>query len=106
RRGIHCVDANNDVETGIQLMTSMVRDGKCQIMSSCANLIREIEGYSWDPKVAERGEDKPIKKDDHILDAFRYTLASHKVSTYQPFKNPPKDPGFGGNRYQPTRRTI
>jgi len=106
RLGIHCVDANNDVENGIQIMTSMVRDGKCQVMNTCTNLIREIEGYSWDPKAAERGEDKPIKKDDHITDCLRYCLASHKVSTYQPYKTPPPDQGFGGNRYTPTRRHI
>lgn len=105
RRGIHCVDADNDVENGIQIMTSMVRDGTCQVMNTCTNLIREIEGYSWDPKSAERGEDKPIKKDDHITDCLRYCLASHKVSTYQPYKNPPPET-FGGNRYTPTRRTI
>ena len=105
RRGIHCVDANNDVETGIQIMTSMIRDGTCLVLDKCKNLIREIEGYSWDPKSAERGDDKPIKKDDHITDCVRYCLASHKVATYNPYKNPPET-GFGGNRYTPTRRPI
>jgi len=106
RRGIHCVDAENDVEAGIQIITSMIREGQCQVMYNCTNLIREIEGYSWDPKAAERGDDKPIKKDDHIIDALRYCLASHKVATYQPYKEPPGGGGFGGNRYQPTRRSI
>ena len=105
RRGIHCVDAENDVETGIQMMTSMIRDGTCLVVDKCKNLIREIEGYSWDTKAAERGEDKPIKKDDHIIDALRYALASHKVSTYQPFKDPGTQ-GFGGKRYTPTRRSY
>lgn len=105
RRGIHCIDADNDVETGIQNMTTMVHKGTCQIMDTCPNLIREIEGYSWDSKVAERGEDKPIKKDDHILDALRYVLNTHKVSTYKPFKDD-KPPNFGGPDYRPTRRTF
>lgn len=106
RRGIHCVDANNDVENGIQIMTQMVRDGTCLVLDRCKNLIREIEGYSWDPKSAERGEDKPIKKDDHITDCLRYCLASHKVSTYKPYKDDQNNQGFSGNRYTPTRRTI
>ena len=106
RKGIHCVDANNDVESGIQIMTSMVRDGTCLVLDRCKNLIREIEGYSWDTKAAERGEDKPIKKDDHIIDALRYTLGSHKVSTYKPYKGDEGQQGFGGNRYRPTRRHI
>ena len=29
-------------------------------------------GYSWDPKAQARGEDKPIKRDDHAVDAERY----------------------------------
>ncbi len=106
RRGIHCIDADNDVENGIQNMTTMVHKGTCQIMDTCTNLIREIEGYSWDPKVAERGEDKPIKKDDHILDALRYVLNTHKVATYKPYKDDKRNDGFGGGQYQPTRRAF
>lgn len=86
RRHIHCVDAENDVETGIQTMTTMIFRGTCLVLDRCKNLLREIEGYSWDPKAAERGDDKPIKKDDHILDALRYCLTSHKVAEYQPYK--------------------
>lgn len=104
RKGIHCVDANNDVDTGIQAMTSLVRDGKCLVLDRCKNLIREIEGYSWDTKAAERGEDRPIKKDDHITDALRYCLASHKVSqTYSPQggHNPSQ---WNRDKYNVTRR--
>lgn len=106
RKGIHTVDANNDVENGIAIMTTMVRDGKCLVMDKCKNLIREIEGYCWDTKAAERGEDRPIKQADHLLDCLRYCLATHKVATYQPYKNPPQDPGFGPAKYTPTRRFI
>ena len=106
RRNVHCVDATNDVLPGIQRMASYVHDGICQIKSNCTNLIREIEGYSWDPKAAERGEDKPIKKDDHILDSLRYCLFTHKVPRYNPYKEPPGQQGFGGNQYTPTRRRI
>ena len=67
-------------------MTSLVRDGTVLVLDKCKNLIREIEGYSWDPKAAEKGEDKPIKKDDHLIDALRYVLTSHKVPTYEPYK--------------------
>lgn len=98
RRGMHCTDADNDVETGIQRMTSMVRDGKCQILSKCTNLIREIEGYSWDPKAAEHGEDRPIKKDDHLLDALRYVLNTHKPATYSPYSHSPNN--YLKNRFQ------
>lgn len=104
RRGIHCVDANNDVENGIQRMVSDIRDGKCLVMFNCPNLIREIEGYSWDPKAAEQGEDKPIKKDDHCVDALRYVLATHKVSTYNPYDDQRRNQEWQRDKYGPTRR--
>lgn len=106
RRGIHTTDANNDVVEGIQVMTSMVRDGKCLVMDRCKNLIREIEGYSWDPKSAERGEDKPIKKDDHCIDALRYALATHKVPTYQPYKQNHNPDQYRNTRFQITRKYV
>ena len=33
-----------------------------------------MQGYSWDEKAAEKGEDKVVKKDDHLIDAGRYAL--------------------------------
>ena len=106
RRGIHTIDADNDVDIGIQKMTSEVRDGKCLVLDRCKNLIREIEGYSWDPKAAERGEDKPIKKDDHCIDALRYALASHKVPTYNPYKGGHDPDKYRGGRFDPPRRLF
>ena len=102
RLGVHTVDADNDVLKGIQRMTSDIRDGKCLVMGNCKILIREIEGYSWDIKAAERGEDKPVKKDDHLLDALRYCLNSHKVVEYQPYKHDPRE--YRENRFNPRGR--
>lgn len=83
RLGIHTVDANNEVLDGIQIMTSAVSEGTFTIDKRCKNLIREIQGYCWDTKKAEKmGEDAPIKINDHAVDAIRYVLATHKVSTY------------------------
>lgn len=101
RKGIHCVDANNDVETGIQIMTSMVREGTCLVLDKCKNLIREIEGYSWDTKAAERGEDRPIKKGDHLIDSLRYSLCTHKVAVYNPYSHSPAE--FQRNKYNVSR---
>lgn len=76
---IHCTDANNDVLGGIQIVANELRDGNFYVCQNCPNLIREIEGYVWDTKAAERGWDEPKKVNDHAIDATRYALASHKV---------------------------
>ncbi len=85
KRGMHVVDANNDVLNGIQVMTSEMRKGNLYVLEDCPNTIREIESYVWDSKAAIRGDDEPLKKDDHSTDALRYILNTHKVSTYQPY---------------------
>jgi len=37
----------------------------------------EYTNYVWDSKASEKGDDKPIKKNDHACDAQRYALFSH-----------------------------
>ena len=83
RRGIHCIDANNDVAYGIQQVSSEMHKGSLVICSECTNLIQEMEAYVWDSKKAEKGEDEPLKASgvfDHACDALRYAIASHRVS--------------------------
>lgn len=82
RRGVHPVDANNDVDNGIQMMTSEMKRGNLFVMDCCTNLIKEIESYVWDNKAAERGWDEPIKAHDHAVDALRYVMATHKVTNF------------------------
>jgi PBSX family phage terminase large subunit len=66
------VEADNDVVPGIANVSNMLSDLKLFIHRSCQNLIREFGSYVWDTKAQERGEDKPIKKFDHAMDALRY----------------------------------
>lgn len=82
RRGIHVIHANNSVDDGIQMMTSEMKKGNLYICSECTNTIREIEGYVWDSKAAEKGYDEPMKKDDHTIDALRYAVATHKPVSF------------------------
>jgi len=82
RRGMQVVDADNDVINGISVMTSAMRDNILYVSQDCPNLIREIETYVWDSKAAEKGYDKPIKKDDHLLDALRYAIHTHKPTFF------------------------
>lgn len=98
--GITTKDTNNDVVPGITLMTSMVNEGQVSIHESCVNLIREIEGYCWDPKISAKGKDEPIKQNDHAIDALRYALMGHMGGENGPrtqfgIVNDPNDPNFG-----------
>lgn len=79
RADIHCTDAENEVCDGIQIVSDEIKKGNLSICQGCNNLIREMEGYIWDAKSAERGWDEPKKVNDHAIDALRYAIASHKV---------------------------
>lgn len=70
------LDANNDVLLGIKICSKFISGKNLVIHKSCTTLREHIQSYAWDPKAADRGEDKPIKKNDHILDALRYACAS------------------------------
>lgn len=69
-------NADNDVLAGIRTVSSLLATGQLLIHSSCTNLLREIPGYVWDKKASEKGEDKPVKLNDHHVDALRYAVAS------------------------------
>ena len=58
----------------IRTVSSLLTTEDLYIHESAVGLIDEIPGYSWDDEAAERGEDKPIKENDHSCDALRYGL--------------------------------
>ncbi len=76
RLDLPVVDANNDVLLGIQHTAKFISQKNLVIHESCKTLLDHIQSYSWDPKAADRGEDKPLKKNDHICDGLRYACAS------------------------------
>lgn len=66
--------ANNSVDEGIQAVANMFGDFILWVCEDCKHLIEELGIYSWDPKAQERGEDKPLKENDHCCDALRYAI--------------------------------
>lgn len=72
--GIAAHLADNSVLDGIRTVSSLLAQHKLLIHRSCAELIKELPGYSWDPKASLLGEDKPLKINDHGCDGLRYVL--------------------------------
>jgi PBSX family phage terminase large subunit len=72
QRDLPVLDANNDVLPGIKTVTRFLSGKNLIIQKGCTTLLEHIQSYAWDQKAANRGEDKPIKINDHILDALRY----------------------------------
>lgn len=68
--------ANNAVLPGIRTVSSLLARDRLRVARRCTGLIEEFPGYSWDSDAAQKGEDKPIKVEDHSLDDVRYVAHS------------------------------
>jgi hypothetical protein len=77
-------DAKNAVLDGIRLVSSLLATNQLVIHESCTGLLSELSSYSWDEKAAKRGEDKPLKVNDHSADGARYVISSCQ-SEWRPF---------------------
>lgn len=62
--------ADNDIQTGIQRVTTAFADG-LTVDQSCINTIAEFESYQY----PDNGSDKPVKQNDHCMDALKYACA-------------------------------
>jgi PBSX family phage terminase large subunit len=74
QRGIYHCDAVNDVLDGIRTVSSLLAQRKIRIHKRCTMLTMQLQSYSWDEKAAKRGEEKPLKENDHTVDAIRYGM--------------------------------
>ncbi len=72
RRNMPVLDAKNDVLEGIKVTSKFIAGKSIVIQKGCTTLTECLQTYAWDPKAADRGEDKPLKEKEHIIDALRY----------------------------------
>ncbi len=81
-KGVFVVEVlkNKDsVMNGINRIRTLLKTGKLTIDPSCVNLIAEFETYAYpDKRDLHNEEEKPIKENDHALDALRYALTTNK----------------------------
>lgn len=72
QRGFAIKKAKNDVLDGIRVVATLLNREQIVITDICEETIKEFTSYVWDEKAADRGEDKPVKANDHCMDALRY----------------------------------
>lgn len=60
-----------DTFKDINTIQDLINREKFHIHKSCKNSIKQAQTYSWDIKAQQRGEDKPLKIDDHCCDMWR-----------------------------------
>ena len=69
--------ADNAVLDGIRESATAMQLGKIKISPRCKAWKKEAEGYVWDEKSTE---DKPVKVNDHAMDAMRYFVKTMRIA--------------------------
>jgi PBSX family phage terminase large subunit len=77
--GLYFSAGNNALDYGIAKVGSYIELKKLKIYRTCSNLIREAISYKY-PELDmdnyhENQDEKPIKANDHAMDALRYMIA-------------------------------
>lgn len=70
--GFRVRKAINDVLDGIRNVATALSEEMIKFNDCCIETFKEFDSYVWDEKAADRGEDKPLKKNDHHMDGDRY----------------------------------
>lgn len=72
QRGYRVIEADNSVLDGIRNTSTMLYRKLLHINKKCINLIKEIQGYVWEPNSDQK--EKPKKVKDHACDSLRYFI--------------------------------
>ena len=67
-------DAENDVDLGISRVQKLLSFDLMTVAPEQIELQREIGIYEYDKESIKRGKEKPVKEDDHCMDAMRYVV--------------------------------
>ena len=70
------VPADNAVLDGIRETANALENGYIIISPKCEEWRMEASGYIWDDKSAD---DKPVKENDHLMDATRYFVKTKQI---------------------------
>lgn len=69
--------ADNAVLDGIRETATAMKLGKIKISPSLTSTVKELGGYAWDESAIE---DRPIKENDHAMDAMRYFVKTKHIA--------------------------
>ena len=75
KSGLNCREVSKDIVAGVDRVRELFKQNRIHISPDCKNLIHELETYRYPDKKPDQNEqEKPVKENDHALDALRYAL--------------------------------
>lgn len=79
------ISADNSVFDGIRNTNTAIRKGLIKVHKRCKSWIRECQSYIWD---SDSQEDRPVKDNDHLMDAMRYFVRTKRVVHVVKYNSP------------------
>lgn len=79
--GLNLTKADNSVVSGLDACWEMLSTGRVKIFRICQSFQNEYRVYRRDDKGAV------VKKNDHMMDAFRYAITTREIACLEPSKN-------------------
>lgn len=73
-----------DTYKDIQTIADLFKNERFFLHEDCVNSISQAQTYCWDIKASQKGEDKPLKIDDHCPDMWRGGILGHRQKTTRP----------------------
>lgn len=81
---IEVVKGKGSVEQGIDRVRQLFKTNKIRILANCTSLINELESYRYEEKKPDKNEpEKPVKENDHAVDALRYAVVMNDTHQAQ-----------------------
>lgn len=99
RQGIPTVPGQNDIDAGINQVRQRIAQGRLWVNPQCRGLRDEADDYALEDR--PDGVVKPIKGNDHRLDAFRYGLMARPWQPFQEDDAPKRQLGWEPGTYDP-----
>jgi len=76
--GLSTMEINKDIEYGVDVVQKTLKMNKLFIAPHCKNVIYEFETYRYrDKRPGVDVSEKPVKENDHSMDAIRYVLTTY-----------------------------
>ena len=75
QRGFAVLGADNQVLSGIRRVGQLLQEGNLLFHAGCRQTAAEFLSYVWDEDDSQ-GQDRPVKENDHCMDAVRYFVST------------------------------
>lgn len=99
RQGIPTVAGQNDIEAGIDQVRQRIQQQRLFVNPACRGLREEADDYALEDR--PDGVVKPMKGNDHRLDAFRYGLMARPWQPEVEYEAPSRQLGWEPGTYDP-----